>query len=83
MAITDHIQTAISTIKGYAYDNKITREDLMAVLYLSKDFNTRDMFKLIKDEELIELIKGEIRFPDKDDEYKITEKGFELIGEKK
>ena len=79
MATSDHIQTAISTIKGYAYDNKISREDLMAVLYLSKDFNARDMFKIIKEEELIELIKGEIRFPDKDDEFKITDKGFNLI----
>lgn len=83
MKNNDQVKTAISTIKGYAYSNKITREDLMAVLYLSKDFNARDMFKLIKEQELIELIKGEPRFPDKDDEYKITDKGFKLIGGKK
>lgn len=82
MDINDYIEQTISTIKGYAYDNKITREDLMAVLYLSRDFNARDMFKLIKEQELIELIKGEPRFPDKDDEFKITDKGFELIGDK-
>jgi len=81
MEINEYVQQTISTIKGYAYGNKITREDLMAVLYLSKNFRARDMFKLIVEQELIELIKGEIRFPDKDDEYKITEKGFELIGE--
>ncbi len=81
MEINDYVQQTISTIKGYAYGNKITRVDLMAVLYLSKNFRARDMFKLIVQEELIELIKGEPRFPDKDDEYKITEKGFELIGE--
>jgi len=80
MGTEEYIPIAIKTIKGYAYGNKITREDLMAVLYLSKNFRARDMFKLIVQEELIELIKGEIRFPDKDDEYKITEKGFELIG---
>ncbi len=82
MDINDYIEQTISTIKGYAYDNKITREDLMAVLYLSRDFNARDMFKLIKEHELIELIKGEPRFPDKEDEFKITDKGFELIGDK-
>jgi len=81
MKINDYVQQTISTIKGYAYGNKITRVDLMAVLYLSKNFRARDMFKLIVQEELIELIKGEIRFPDKDDEYKITDKGLELIGE--
>ncbi len=81
MEINEYVQQTLSTIKGYAYGNKITRVDLMAVLYLSKNFRARDMFKLIVQEELIELIKGEIRFPDKDDEYKITEKGFELIGE--
>jgi len=81
MEINNYVQQTISTIKGYAYGNKITRVDLMAVLYLSKNFRARDMFKLIVQEELIELIKGEPRFPDKDDEYKITEKGFELIGE--
>ncbi len=81
MEINDYVQQTINTIKGYAYGNKITRVDLMAVLYLSKNFRARDMFKLIVQEELIELIKGEIRFPDKDDEYKITEKGFEVIGE--
>jgi len=53
----------------------------MAVLYLSRNFRARDMYKLIVDEGLIELIKGNPRFPDKDDEYKITEKGHELIGE--
>ncbi len=81
MEINEYVQQTLSTIKGYAYGNKITRVDLMAVLYLSKNFRARDMFKLIVQEELIELIKGEPRFPDKDDEYKITEKGFELIGE--
>ena len=81
MKINDYVQQTINTIKGSAYGNKITRVDLMAVLYLSKNFRARDMFKLIVQEELIELIKGEPRFPDKDDEYKITEKGFELIGE--
>jgi len=40
------------------------------------------MYKLILGQELIEQISGETRFPDKDDEFKITEKGFELIGEK-
>ena len=80
MEINEYVQQTISTIKSYAYGNKIIREDLMAVLYLSKNFRARDMFKLIVEQELIELIKGEIRFPDKDDEYKITEKGFELIG---
>ena len=79
METNDHIKTAISTIKGYAYGNKITREDLMAVLYLARDINAREMFKLLVAEKVIELIKGEPRFPDKDDEYKITEKGFELI----
>ncbi len=81
MKINDYVQQTINTIKGYAYGKKITRVDLMSVLYLSKNFRARDMFKLIVQEELIELIKGEPRFPDKDDEYKITEKGFELIGE--
>jgi len=81
MEINEYVQQTISTIKGYAYGNKITREDLMAVLYLSKNFRARDMFKLIVEQELIELIKGGIRFPDKEAEYKITEKGFELIGE--
>ncbi len=81
MAIREYIPITIKTIKGYAYGNKITREDLMAVLYLSRNFRARDMYKLIVDEGLIELIKGNPRFPDKDDEYKITEKGHELIGE--
>jgi len=80
MDIREYIQITIQTIKGYAYGNKITREDLMAVLYLSRNFRARNMFKLIVEEELIELIKGDLRFPDKDDEYKITGKGFELIG---
>lgn len=75
--------TALKTIRGYAYGNKITREDLMAVLYLSRDINEREMFKNLVSEGLIELVKGDLRFPDKDDEYKITEKGFELIGEEK
>ena len=82
MEENDKIKTAISTIKGYAYSNKITREDLMAVLYLSFEFKAREMFKLIVSEELVEMIKGNTRFPDKDDEFKITEKGFELIGQK-
>ena len=77
----DQLKTAISTIKGYAYGNKITREDLMAVLYLSFEFKARELFKLIVSEELVEMINGNPRFPDKDDEFKITDKGFELIGE--
>jgi len=81
MDIKEYIQITIQTIKAYAYGNKITREYLMAVLYLSRNFRARDMYKLIVEEGLIELIKGDPRFPDKDDEYKITEKGFELIGE--
>ena len=81
MEENDKIKTAISTIKGYAYSNKITREDLMAVLYLSFEFKAREMFKLIVSEELVEMIKGNTRFPDKDDEFKITDKGYELIGE--
>jgi hypothetical protein len=83
MEINDYVQQTISTIKGYAYGNRITREDLMAVLYLSKNIRARDMFKLIVEQELIELIKGEPRFPDKEDEFKITDKGFDLIGEQK
>ena len=82
MEINDYVPQTISTIKGYAYGNKITREDLMAVLLLSKNIRARQMFKLIVEQELIELIKGEPRFPDKEDEFKITDKGFELIGEK-
>ncbi len=82
MENNDQLKTTISTIKGYAYSNIITREDLMAVLYLSLEFKAREMFKTIVSEELVEMIKGNPRFPDKDDEFKITEKGFELIGEK-
>lgn len=82
MEINDYVQQTISTIKGYAYGNRITREDLMAVLHLSKNIRARKMFKLIVEQELIEQIEGETRFPDKDDEFKITDKGFELIGEK-
>jgi len=81
MDIKEHLQPAMKVIKGYAYSNKITREYLMAVLYLSRNFKARDMYKLIAEEGLIELIKGDPRFPDKDDEYKITKKGLELIGE--
>ena len=81
METGNYTQMAIKTIKGYAYGNKITREDLMAVLYLARDLNAREMFKHIVKEGLIELTNGDPRFPDKDDEYKITEKGFEMIGE--
>ena len=82
MENSDQLKTAISTIKGYAYSNKITREDLMAVLYLSMEFKARDMFKQLVSEGLVEMINGNPRFPDKDDEFKITDKGFELTGEK-
>ena len=82
MDINDYVPQTISTIKGYAYSNRITREDLMAVLLLSKNIRARQMFKLILEQELIEQVSGERRFPDKEDEFKITDKGFELIGEK-
>ena len=75
------IKPALELIKGYAYGNKITREDLMAVLYLSRNFTARDMFKNLVSDGLIELINGDPRFPDKEDEYQISEKGFKLIGE--
>ena len=82
MDINNYVPQTISTIKGYAYGNKITREDLMAVLLLSKNISARQMFKLILEQELIEQIGGKTRFPEKDDEFKITDKGFELIGDK-
>ena len=75
------IKPTLKLIKGYAYGNKIERADLMAVLYLSKDINAREMFKLILNEGLIELIKGNPRFPDEEDEFKISEKGFNLLEE--
>ena len=81
MGIDKHLKPALRLIKGYAYGNKIERADLMAVLYLSKDFNARDMFQLIMEKELIELIKGDPRFPNEEDEFKITDKGFKLIEE--
>ena len=79
--IDQSVKPALELIKGYAYGNKITREDLMAVLYLSRDFSARDMFKILVDEGLVDLIKGDPRFPDKEDEYKISKKGFKLLGE--
>ena len=81
MGIVNHLKPAMKLIKGYAYGNKIERADLMAVLYLSRDFNARDMFKLIMEKELIELVKGDPRFPSEEDEFKISEEGFKLIEE--
>ena len=77
--IEKSIKPALELIRGYAYGNKITRQDIKDVLYLARDFNGREMFKLLIDKELVELEEGDRRFPDKDDIYRISNEGFEII----
>ena len=73
------IKPALELISGYAYGNKITRQDIKDILYLAKNFNGRDMFKLLTEKKLIELIEGNPRFPDEDDVYRISKDGFDII----
>lgn len=73
------IKPALELIRGYAYGNKITRQDIKDILFLAKNFNGREMFKLLTDNKLIELIQGNPRFPDDNDVYRISKNGFEII----
>ncbi|MGI9533942.1 MAG: hypothetical protein ACR2NW_03235 [Thermodesulfobacteriota bacterium] len=75
------IKTALELIKGYAYGNKITRQDIKDVLFLAKKFNGREMFKLLENRKLIVLIEGEPRFPGDNDVYQISKEGFEITNE--
>ena len=77
--IEKSIKPALELIKGYAYGNKITRQDLKDVLYLAKDFNGREMFKLLSEKKLIDLVEGDGKFPDDNDTFRISEKGFDVI----
>jgi len=74
-----NIKPALELIRGYAYGNKITRQDLRDVLFLAKDFNGRDMLKLLSERKLVDLVEGDRRFPGDDDIFRITKDGFEII----
>ena len=80
MSIEGFIKPAIELINGYAYGNKITRKDMRSALFLAKDFNDREMFNLLIQKKLVELIEGDTRFPDDNDIYQISKEGFEIIG---
>ena len=75
------VKPALKLIKGYACGNRITREDLMAVLYLARGIAARDMFKILVNKGLVDLVKGDPRFSGKEDEYQISQKGLKLTGE--
>ena len=77
--IEKSIKPALELIRGYAYGNKITRQDIKDVLSLARNFNGRDMFNLLIDKKLLELKEGDRRFPDKDDIFRISNEGFEII----
>ena len=77
--IEGSIKPALELIKGYAYGNKITRQDIKDVLYLARNFNGRTMFNLLAEKNLIELIEGNPRFPDDNDLFRISDEGFKII----
>ena len=77
--IEGSIKPALELIKGYAYGNKITRQDIKDVLYLARNFNGRMMFNLLAEKNLIELIEGNPRFPDDNDLFRISDEGFKII----
>ncbi|MGI9553389.1 MAG: hypothetical protein ACR2NC_00570 [Thermodesulfobacteriota bacterium] len=77
--IEKFIKPALELIRGYAYGNKISRKDLKDVLFLAKTFNGRNMFKLLNEKKLLELIEGEPRFPDDKDVYQISKDGIKTI----
>ena len=77
--IEKSIKPALELIRGYAYGNKITRQDLRDVLFLAKDFNGREMFKLLSEKKLIDLLEGDQRFPNDNDVYQISKEGFNII----
>lgn len=81
MDIENFIKPALELIKGYAYGNRINRGELKNILFLAKDFDGRDMFKLLVQKNLIELIKGNPRFADDSDIYQISREGFDIIDE--
>ena len=77
--IEKSIKPALELIRGYAYGNKITRQDLRDVLFLAKDFNGREMFKFLSEKKLIDLVEGDQRFPNENDVYQISKEGFNII----